>query len=158
MIFLHPHPFSSITILFNQNVWLYYRTAVFCCLTRTYCTRISTSLFTYWFEGICVSFERWIYIDACWYRCLSLLYSSNVFALFVSALIIRYIYMFLIASFEVHDSVCLFPDYLTYIYICVYISSDILHLFMVHDTSFCLYYTGAGCKNSLCYNSIECLR
>lgn len=50
------HAASRLKEALMEGKWLW--TAVFCCLTRTYCTRISTSLFTYWFEGICVSFER----------------------------------------------------------------------------------------------------
>ncbi|KAG5035607.1 hypothetical protein JHK87_010517 [Glycine soja] len=37
---------------------LCYRNAAFCSLTRNYHTRICKDLFLYWFEGICMSFDR----------------------------------------------------------------------------------------------------
>ncbi|XP_068483746.1 serine/threonine-protein kinase ATM isoform X2 [Phaseolus vulgaris] len=39
-----------------QGKWLW--NAAFCCLTRNFHTRICKDLFLYWFEGICMSFER----------------------------------------------------------------------------------------------------
>lgn len=35
------------------------RNVTFCYLIRNYYTRISKDLFSYWFEGICASFERY---------------------------------------------------------------------------------------------------
>ncbi|XP_068483333.1 serine/threonine-protein kinase ATM-like [Phaseolus vulgaris] len=39
-----------------KDLWC--RNAAFCCLTRNFHTRICKDLFLYWFEGICMSFER----------------------------------------------------------------------------------------------------
>ncbi|XP_052181201.1 serine/threonine-protein kinase ATM isoform X3 [Diospyros lotus] len=55
------HPAAYLRERLLKGSWMW--NAAFCCLTHNYCTRISKDLLSYWFEGICASFER-IIIDA----------------------------------------------------------------------------------------------
>ncbi|XP_019058626.1 PREDICTED: serine/threonine-protein kinase ATM isoform X2 [Tarenaya hassleriana] len=52
------HTTSRLVEALTEGKWLW--CATFCCLVRTYCTRISQDLLVYWFQAICADFQRFL--------------------------------------------------------------------------------------------------